>query len=123
MGQPGDRSNNAFTSYYCIGFNGYVNNTSYFDMGEIGSVHHLHNYSSLDAIFKSFNTTTTLTDTTSFELHDSIATNVLGNDGTQVGIYGGLYPFNPRVNYHKVTVPIQTTSDGKLNVDIEPIDD
>ena len=32
-----------------------------------------------------------------YELIDSIAATCLGNDGTQVGIYGGLFPFDPRV--------------------------
>lgn len=45
----------------------------------------------------------------------------LGGDGTQVGIYGGTLPFDPKVTGPRITqatVGSQTTSDGKLSVDI-----
>ena len=58
-----------------------------------------------------------------FALTDSIMTAYPGSDGTPVGIYGGVAPFNPRVGKHKVTVPSQTTLNGRLNVRIEAIDE
>ena len=67
---------------------------------------------------------TTSMSTLSFELQDSIAANVLGNDGIQIGVYGGMVPFNPRVNtprYVNCSVAPHTTLDGKLSVDIEVV--
>ena len=77
---------------------------------------------SLSGVFKYFNGA--YSDGISFELQDSIAANYLGNDGTQVGVYGGMVPFNPRVNtprYVNCSVAPHTTLDGKLSVDIEVV--
>ena len=57
-----------------------------------------------------------------FELTDTAAQTYLGNDGTQVGIYGGVLPYdenplNPRIT--RCNVASKTTADGKLSVDIE----
>ena len=46
----------------------------------------------------------------------------LGNDGTEIGIQGGVYPYNIKVQYPIITnlsSDAQTTKDGKLNVKIE----
>jgi hypothetical protein len=46
----------------------------------------------------------------------------LGNDGTEVGIYGGNMPFDPRTTMPQITkcnVAAKSTADGKLSVDIE----
>lgn len=46
----------------------------------------------------------------------------LGNDGTEVGIYGGNMPFDPRTTRPQITkcnVAAKSTADGKLSVDIE----
>lgn len=46
----------------------------------------------------------------------------LGNDNTQVGAWGGTFPFNTDVSNPKITrfdVSKQTTTDGKLSIDIE----
>lgn len=46
----------------------------------------------------------------------------LGNDGTEVGIYGGNMPFDPRTTTPQITkcnVAAKSTADGKLSVDIE----
>lgn len=48
--------------------------------------------------------------------------NYLGNDGTEVGIYGGNMPFDPRTTTPQITkcnVAAKSTADGKLSVDIE----
>lgn len=57
-------------------------------------------------------------------LKEEIATSFLGNDGSQVGIYGGMMPYNPRPSYlilNRCNVAGQSTIDGKLSVDIEII--
>jgi hypothetical protein len=57
-----------------------------------------------------------------FLLKDEIASSFLGTDGTQVGIYGGTAPYNPRPGHMVVkhcNVANKSTVDGKLSVDIE----
>lgn len=49
-----------------------------------------------------------------------------GNDGLQTGIHGGNMPFDPATSRPRITrfdVSSQTTSDGKLSVDIEVTND
>ena len=125
-GRPQSVSRNSFTSYYCIGgCNGYSGTADYFDTTDSEN-HHLYNFRALSSVFKNFSQSTQLTDTTSFELQDSIATTILGNDGTQVGIYGGLYPFDPRVSnpqIRRINVANRSTADGKLSVDIEVVNE
>lgn len=61
-----------------------------------------------------------------YELNDSIAANCLGPDGTQIGIYGGTMPFDPRVTnpiIKRINVAQRSTADGKLAVDIEVVSD
>lgn len=58
---------------------------------------------------------------TFYELTEKAA-EVLGTDGTQVGIYGGNFPFEAAADGPKVkkfNVAPKTTADGKLSVDIE----
>ena len=55
-------------------------------------------------------------------LKEEIATSFLGNDGTEVGIHGGMFPFDTRPYYmvvKKCNVAKKSTIDGKLSVDIE----
>lgn len=55
-------------------------------------------------------------------LKDELQTTWLGEDGTQVGIYGGFLPFDPTPTNPQITkfnVASKTTADGKLSVDIE----
>ncbi len=71
-------------------------------------------------VFKTF--TDDFSDDETFELTDAAATNYLGNDKTQVGIYGGNMPYdgtptNPQIV--KCDVAAKTTADGKLSIDIE----
>lgn len=50
------------------------------------------------------------------------AASYLGNDGTQVGIYGSSLPFSTRTSYpqiKKFVVAPESTSDGKLKIEIE----
>ena len=79
-------------------------------------------YNSFSDVFETF--TGTFNYGVSFVLKDEIATGFLGTDGTQVGIYGGLKPYDIRPSYmvvRRCNVANSTTGDGMLNVDIEVI--
>lgn len=63
-------------------------------------------------------------DGTFYELSDELVNNEdwLGNDGSQIGIYGGVMPFAPTPTNPQITkfkVANKTSADGKLSVDIE----
>lgn len=110
-------SNNGRSSFYSIGING-NSSGGYYDTVTVRN--NLHNYNFLSDVFKTF--TGSYTDATMFQLKDSIAATVLGTDGTQVGIYGGPYPFDPSVRnplIGRATVSRTTTSEGKLEVEIQ----
>lgn len=55
-----------------------------------------------------------------FELTETAASTYLGDDGTQVGIYGGTNPFDPTPTYTQISkfTVSSTTSNGKLLVTI-----
>lgn len=58
---------------------------------------------------------------TFYQLTDA-AKKYLGDDGTEVGLYGGSLPFDPTPTNPQITkfnVAPKTTADGKLSVDIE----
>jgi len=60
-------------------------------------------------------------DDITFELTDK-AKKWLGTDGTQQGIYGGNFPYDPTTSNPHITkcnVAAKSTADGKLSVDIE----
>lgn len=61
-------------------------------------------------------------DSEKFELTEVAKKKYIGTDGTEVGIYGGMLPFdstpsNPQIT--KCNVAVKSTADGKLSVDIE----
>lgn len=61
-------------------------------------------------------------DKETFDLTDDAKTKYLGLDGTEVGIYGGNFPFDPKTSAPQITkfnVATKSTVDGKLSVDIE----
>ncbi len=61
-------------------------------------------------------------ETQSYELNDAAKTTFLGTDGKQIGLYGGLIPYDTTPSYPLIstmTVNDQTDSDGKLKVTIE----
>lgn len=79
--------------------------------------------SSLSDVFKTW-TGASLANfkTERLELTDAAKTKYLGSDGTQIGIYGGSIPFDPRPSNPQITklnVASKSTADGKLSVDIE----
>ena len=74
----------------------------------------------LSDVFKTW--TGTYTDAENFELTDDAKIQYLGDDGREVGIYGGNLPFTPNPTNSKITkfnVASKSTADGKLSVDIK----
>jgi hypothetical protein len=74
---------------------------------------------SLADVFKNFRGT--YADNITFELTDAAKTQYLGMDGTQVGIYGGDFAFDPAPSTPRITkcvVAPKSTADGKLKVTI-----
>jgi len=58
----------------------------------------------------------------SYDYHLKNPANYIGTDGTQVGIYGGLFPWNPVPSNPQILdskVNPTTTNDGKLNFQIK----
>ena len=73
-----------------------------------------------EEVFKDF--TGTYSSSQTFELTDEAKNKLLGTDGTQVGLYGGVMPYTSIPSYPRITkmnVANKTTADGKLSVDIE----
>ena len=65
---------------------------------------------------------TEIKDSYEFILNDTAVQQYLGNDGTQVGVYGGNLPYDENVAIPQITkcnVASKSTADGKLSVDIE----
>lgn len=57
-----------------------------------------------------------------FELTDEAKTTYLGNDSTQLGMHGGIAPYNTKMQYPVVTKLMtepRTTKDGKLTIDVQ----
>ena len=72
------------------------------------------------AIFKTC-TNNTYSDSETFELTDNAATTYKGTDGTQIGIYGGFMPFDPRPSNPRITnaeVGTKSDANGKLSINV-----
>ena len=72
------------------------------------------------SVFKTFNFS--VGDGETFELTDEAKTTYLGNDSTQLGMYGGIAPYNTKMQYPVVTKLMpepRTTKDGKLTIDVQ----
>lgn len=109
---------NSSTAFNCMFINTVYAANLFSDMAG----HVLWNKSGMSTIFKNF--TGTYGSTTTFELQDSIAANYLGLDGTQIGIYGGLHPFSPKVTnpaIKSINVAQRNNSEGKLEVNVEMV--
>ncbi|MBR3468012.1 MAG: hypothetical protein IKH15_12455 [Bacteroidales bacterium] len=79
----------------------------------------LWNIRGMENAFKTFNGSTA---GKNFELLESVASTCIGTDGTQIGIYGGPMPFNPRVTnslVKRIQVASRSNADEKLPVNIE----
>ena len=126
-------SQNGYTSFNTIGinYNFHVHyQWRYFDMTNV-STHNLHNIPSANTDTNPFSTvfTTfrgTYTDGMSMALNENIATTILGNDSTQVGIYGGQFPWDPSVSnplIGHINAARRTNAAGLLEVDVEILND
>ena len=111
-------SNNSTTSFNClyVQMNADSNYTAklYAPLAN----HELWNERGMSNVFKTFNGSVG----ESFELLESIANTHRGNDGTQIGIYGGPMPFDPRVTnplIKRINVAGRSNSDDKLPVTLE----
>ena len=72
--------------------------------------------------FSSISFNGTVTYDNSYQLKEEIANTFIGNDGTEVGIYGGMMPYTTRLSYmiiKQCNVAGKTTQDNKLSVEIE----
>lgn len=82
-------------------------------------------YKNLNEVFETWHSLTNISNFSFDEryiLKEEIATSFLGSDGTEVGIHGGMFPFDTRPSYmvvKKCNVANKSTIDGKLSVDIE----
>ena len=66
-------------------------------------------------------TSGTYSDSETFELTDNAAVTYLGTDNRQVGIYGGILPFNPRPSNPQITncvVAPKSDANGKLSINV-----
>lgn len=78
--------------------------------------------SSYEEVFETF--TGTVVYNEEYQLKSEIATTFLGNDGTELGIHGGMNPYNSRPPYmiiRNTEVAGRTTDDDKLSVQIHLI--
>lgn len=78
----------------------------------------------LSDVFLTYNSVSSIAnnDNETFELNDDAKTKYLGVDGTEVGIYGGTFPYTTVLETPKIkkcNVAAKSTADGKLSVDIE----
>lgn len=102
------------SAYNCVAINCYEKNC----FKNIPNTTNKH--SEYSEVFKDF--AGIYNDDIAFELTDDAKVKFLGLDDTQVGIYGGSFPFDPTTtNPHitKCNVAAKSTADGKLSVDIE----
>ena len=121
-----------YNLYNCIlggSNNAQILNSYAFNCIEIGSVfsNSVNTYDCMSVnaysdVFESFDGT--ISNDVDYHLKAEISTSFLGNDGTEVGIYGGMSPYNTRPSYlilNRCNVAPRSTVDGKLSVDIEVI--
>lgn len=112
--------------YYCVGKNpdgSIFDNVLGYDDGSGNYVSNNTNtvISDLSTIFKTFNGEN-YNEYETFELTTAAQSAYLGNDNTQVGMYGGSLPYNPFLSHPiitKLTVAEKSTPQGTLSVDIE----
>ncbi len=113
------RLSDTISAYNCIGWNGSSTDIFYSCSGSNNTF-----IRSSISIFKDTSITPSSfnADFLSYELSDDIKSTYLGNDGTEVGIYGGVFPYSSKPTTPKIikcNVANKSTADGKLSVDIE----
>lgn len=126
--QASNPSNNLYL-YNCIVSKdiNYVGNSYAYNCIEIGSAFHnsVQTFNCMHAetfseVFETFDGTFSFD--SDFHLKEEVANTFLGNDGSEVGIYGGAMPYAPRPTYmrpYRCGVSGITTTDGYLNVEVE----
>ncbi len=100
--------------YYCIGFGSGI-----FD--NVNQSYTNTQLTDFTDLFKTYNGFY-VDENETFELTAAAQAAYLGDDGTQIGIYGGNMPFNPKPNnpyITKLTVAEKSTPQGTLSVDIQ----
>ena len=73
-------------------------------------------------VFETWDGETFFPDYNNYKLKANVANSVLGNDGTQVGIFGGDFPFSFTPFYSvikRLDVPNTPDENGMLNIDVE----
>lgn len=78
------------------------------------------NYNEFNRVFNTF--TGNYSESEQFELSDEAKSAYIGTDGTEVGMHGGILPYDTTPSYPQITkmnVAKKTTADGKLSVEIE----
>lgn len=116
---PLSETNVAYNSVSC--YYGDATNTTMFSKLPAFTDNNNHTFNSIQSIFKTYDGNN-LSDSETLELQDSIKTNYLGMDGTQVGIYGGVAPFTPEVSFPVVSslkVSPKSDDSGKLKVEMQ----
>ena len=107
--------NSSNIAYNCVGI-GSSNRLFY------NSPNNTNKLSTYEELFKTYRGGNDITDSDNFELTDEAKKKFLGTDGTEVGIYGGMLPYDPTPSNPQITkcnVAKKSTADGKLSVDIE----
>ena len=101
-------------SWASIGYTGFFNDLA------VSTNNKEVNWNEFAKVFKNF--TGNYSDSQTFELAESAKTAYLSTDGTQVGMYGGVLPYDSTPSFPQITkmnVAKKTTADGKLSVEIE----
>ena len=99
----------------CVSIN--INANKLFEANQANLGNH---YSSFEELFKNF--TGGNFENQKFELTDEAKAKFLGTDSTEVGWYGGAFPYTSIPSYPRITkmnVANKSTADGKLSVEIE----
>lgn len=116
MKASGAKMTSSNNVYYCVG----LTEGMFSDVIGSGIAGNTNSYSDYATMFKTF--TGTYDENETFELTDAAKTTYLGDDGTEVGLYGGNMPYNPKPHNPIITnfkVAEKSTPAGKLSVDIE----
>ena len=95
----------------------------FFVPASYASGHNLHNYVWTYQVFEGFDRDVTVF--ANYHLSSNSGANLLlGSDNTEIGIYGGSMPFDPRManpSVGRITVGGQTNQQGQLPVNIQII--
>ncbi len=112
-------ANTCENHHYCIGIMSW--HDGFFVPSSYASGHNLHNYVWTYQVFEGFDRDVTVF--ANYHLaSNSGADLLLGNDNSQIGIYGGNMPFNPCIanpGVGRITVGGQTNQQGQLPINIQ----